>query len=61
MADLETFFLRFHSKPRVENKRVLSSIIFLNRNGLRGAMGLQITDPARPLTARGRVGARPAS
>ncbi len=35
MARLEPFFPRSHGKPRVDDKRVLSGIIFINRNGLR--------------------------
>ena len=35
MAKLSTFFPKSHGKPRVDDKRVLSGIIFINRNGLR--------------------------
>ncbi len=35
MAKLEPFFPKSHGKPRVDDKRVLSGIIFINRNGLR--------------------------
>ena len=35
MACLEPFFLKSHGKPRVDDRRVLSGIIFINRNGLR--------------------------
>ena len=35
MARLEPFFPRSHGKPRVDDRRVLSGIIFINRNGLR--------------------------
>ena len=35
MARLEPFFLKSHGKPRVDDRRVLSGIIFINRNGLR--------------------------
>jgi transposase len=35
MTKLEPFFPKFHGKPRVDDKRVLSGIIFINRNGLR--------------------------
>ncbi len=34
-ARLEPFFPKSHCKPRVDDKRVLSGIIFINRNGLR--------------------------
>ncbi len=35
MARLEPFFPKSHGRPRVDDKRVLSGIIFINRNGLR--------------------------
>jgi transposase len=35
MARLQPFFPKSHGKPRVNDRRVLSSIIFVNRNGLR--------------------------
>ena len=35
MARLEPFFPKSHGKPRVDDKRVISGIIFINRNGLR--------------------------
>ncbi len=35
MARLEPFFPKAHGKPRVDDRRVLSGIIFINRNGLR--------------------------
>ena len=35
MVRLEPFFPKSHGKPRVDDKRVLSGIIFINRNGLR--------------------------
>ena len=35
MARLEPYFPKSHGKPRVDDKRVLSGIIFINRNGLR--------------------------
>ena len=35
MARLQPFFPRSHGKPRVDDRRVLSGIIFINRNGLR--------------------------
>ena len=34
MAKLEPFFPKPHGKPRVDDRRVLSGIIFINRNGL---------------------------
>lgn len=35
VACLEPFFRKPHGKPRVDDRRVLSGIIFINRNGLR--------------------------
>ena len=35
MARLEPFFPKSHGKLRVDDRRVLSGIIFVNRNGLR--------------------------
>jgi len=35
MARLAPYFPKSHGKPRVDNRRVLSGIIFVNRNGLR--------------------------
>jgi transposase len=35
MARLAPFFPKSHGKPHVDYRRVLSGIIFINRNGLR--------------------------
>lgn len=35
MERLRPFFSKSHRKPRVDDRRVLSGIIFVNRNGLR--------------------------
>ena len=35
MSRLEPFFPKPHGKPRVDDRRVLSGVIFINRNGLR--------------------------
>jgi transposase len=35
MARLESCFSKRHGKPRVDDRRVLSGMIFINRNGLR--------------------------
>ncbi len=35
MARLEPYFPKSHGKPRVDDRHVLSGIIFINRNGLR--------------------------
>ena len=34
MARLKPFFPNSHRKPRVDDRRVLSGIVFINRNGL---------------------------
>ena len=36
MARLEPFFPKSHGKASVDDRRVLSGIIFINRNGLAG-------------------------
>jgi transposase len=35
MARLRPYFPKSHGKPRVDDRRVLNGIIFINRNGLR--------------------------
>lgn len=35
MARLAPYFPKYYGKPRVDDRRVLSGIIFINRNGLR--------------------------
>lgn len=35
MARLRPYFPKSHGRPRVDDRRVLSSIVFVNRNGLR--------------------------
>ena len=35
MARLRPYFPRSHGKPRDDDRRVLSGIVFINRNGLR--------------------------
>ncbi|GBR48545.1 IS5 family transposase [Gluconobacter roseus NBRC 3990] len=35
MERLRPFFPKSHGKPRVDDRRVLSGIIFVNRNGMR--------------------------
>src|ERR1700744_5778154 len=35
MSRLEPYFPKSHGKPRVDDRRVLSGIVFVNRNGLR--------------------------
>ena len=35
MARLERYFPKSHGKPRVDDRKVLGGIVFINRNGLR--------------------------
>jgi transposase len=35
MARLRPYFSKSHGKPRVDDRRILSGIVFVNRNGLR--------------------------
>ena len=35
IARLQPFFPKSHGRPRVDDRRVLSGIVFINRNGLR--------------------------
>jgi len=35
MERLQPFFPKSHGKPRVDDRRVLSGIVFVNKNGLR--------------------------
>lgn len=52
MARLEPFFPRSHGKPRVDDRRVLSGIIFVNRNGLRWRDAPREYGPAKTLYNR---------
>ena len=50
MARLKLFFPLSHKVPRVDDKPVLSGVMFINRNGLRWRDDLQNTARARPCT-----------
>lgn len=52
MARFEPFFPKNHGKPRVDDRRVLSGIIFLNRNGLRWRYAPRDDGPAKILYNR---------
>jgi transposase len=52
MARLEPFFPQSHGKPRVDDRRVLSRIIFINRNGLRWRDELKKYGPHKTLYNR---------
>ena len=52
MARLSPFFPKSHGKPRVDDRRVLSGIIFVNRNGLRWRDAPREYGPAKTLYNR---------
>jgi len=52
LAKLEPFFPRSHGRPRVDDKRVLSGIIFINRNGLRWRDAPEAYGPHKTLYSR---------
>lgn len=52
MARLEPFFPKSHGKPRVDDRRVMSGIILINRNGLRWCDAPREYGPAKTLYNR---------
>ncbi len=59
MERLKPFFPKSHGKPRVDDRRVLSGIIFISRNGLRWCdvpRNMARQDPLKSLEAVGRQG-----
>ena len=52
MARLQPFFPKSHGKPRVDDRRVLSGIIFINRNGLQWCDALKEYGPPKALYNR---------
>lgn len=52
MARLRPFFPKSHGKPRVDDRRVLGGIIFINRNGLRWSDAPPEYGPAKTLYNR---------
>lgn len=52
MARLQPFFPKSHGKARVDDLRVLSGIIFINRNGLRWCDAPKEYGPAKTLYNR---------
>ena len=52
MARLQPCFPLGHGRPRVDNRRVLSGIIFINRNGLRWRDAPREYGPAKTLYNR---------
>ena len=52
MVRLKPFFPKSHGKPRADNRRVLSEIIFINRNGLRWRDAPAVYGPHKTLYSR---------
>jgi transposase len=52
MARLQPFFPKSHGKPWVDDRRVLSGIIFISRNGLRWCDAPKEYGPAKTLYNR---------
>jgi transposase len=52
MMRLRPFFPKSYGKPRVDDRRVLSEIIFINRNGLRWCDAPKEHGPAKTLYNR---------
>ena len=57
MERLKPFLPKSHGKPRVDDRRVLSGIIFINRNGLRWCDAAKEYGPAKTCTTAGSAGA----
>ena len=49
MARLQPYFLKSYGRARVDDRRVLSGIIFVSRNGLRGHDAPREYGPAKTL------------
>lgn len=52
MTRLQPFFPKSHGKPHVDDRRVLSGIIVINRNGLRSCVAPKEYGPAKTLYNR---------
>ena len=52
MERLKPFFPKSHGKPRVDDRRVLSGVIFVNRNGLRWCDAPREYGPHKTLHSR---------
>jgi len=52
MVRLQPFFPKSRGKPRVDDRKVLSGIIFINRNGLRWRDAPAVYGPAKTLYNR---------
>ncbi|WP_373424689.1 transposase [Sphingomonas sp. SORGH_AS_0950] len=60
MERLRPFFPKSHGKPRVDDRRVLSGIVFVNRNGLRWRDAPRTTARTRRCITVGSAGVRQA-
>ena len=58
MTRLQPYFPKSHGKARVDDRRVLSGIIFVNRNGLRWRDAPKDYGPHKTLYTAGNGGAR---
>jgi transposase len=56
MARLRPYFPKSHGVPRVDDRRVLNEIIFINRNGLRWCDAPKEYGPSRHFTIVGSGG-----
>ena len=52
MARLQPYFPKSHGRPRVDDRRVLSGIFFVNRNGLRWCDAPKDYGPHKTLYSR---------
>jgi transposase len=52
MERLRPFFPKSHGRPRVDDRRVLSGIVFVNKNGLRWCDALSAYGPPKTLYNR---------
>jgi transposase len=52
MSRLRPYFPKIHGVPRVDDRRVLSGIIFINRNGLRWCDAPKEYGPSKTLYNR---------
>jgi transposase len=51
---LRSFFPKSYGKPRVDDRRVLSGIVFVNRNGMRWRHAHSEYGPHKPVPAKSR-------
>ena len=51
MARLQPFFPKSHGRPRVVDRRVLSGIVSINRNGLRWCDAPSAYGPHKPVSS----------